>query len=107
MGHELATVWLTARALCPAGWQGPGPRRCKAGSTLDSLQRRGEAIMATAYYLRVSSKSQDTKSQEADMKAHAEREAGAVWYRDKFTGKTLTRPGWERLWADVLRVRWT
>ena len=63
--------------------------------------------MATAYYLRVSSKSQDTKSQEADMKAHAEREAGAVWYRDKFTGKTLTRPGWERLWADVLRVRWT
>jgi DNA invertase Pin-like site-specific DNA recombinase len=58
--------------------------------------------MATAYYMRVSSKSQDTKSQEADMKAHAERESGAVWYRDKFTGKVVSRPGWDRLWADGL-----
>ncbi len=58
--------------------------------------------MATAYYLRVSSKTQDTKSQESDMRAHASREAKAVWYKDKFTGKTFSRPGWDRLWSDIL-----
>ncbi len=58
--------------------------------------------MKTAYYLRVSSKTQDTKSQEADMRAHAAKEAGSVWYKDKFTGKVLSRPGWEKLWTDVL-----
>jgi DNA invertase Pin-like site-specific DNA recombinase len=58
--------------------------------------------MATAYYYRASSKSQDLKSQEADMRAHAANAPDAVFYRDKFTGKTLERPGWNRLWADVL-----
>jgi DNA invertase Pin-like site-specific DNA recombinase len=24
-------------------------------------------------------------------------------YTDKFTGKTMQRPGWEKLWADVLK----
>src|SRR5437868_3691798 len=58
--------------------------------------------MSTAYYPRVSSNSQDTKSQETDLKAHAATEADAVFYRDKFSGKQLDRPGWNRLWADVL-----
>jgi DNA invertase Pin-like site-specific DNA recombinase len=58
--------------------------------------------MTTAYYYRASSKSQDLKSQAPDMKAHAANEANAAFYRDKFTGKTLERPGWSRLWADVL-----
>jgi DNA invertase Pin-like site-specific DNA recombinase len=58
--------------------------------------------MTTAYYYRASSKSQDLKSQEPDMKAHAANEPNAAFYRDKFTGKTLERPGWSRLWADVL-----
>jgi DNA invertase Pin-like site-specific DNA recombinase len=58
--------------------------------------------MTTAYYYRASSKSQDLKSQRADMEAHAANQPDAVFYRDKFTGKTLSRPGWERLWADVL-----
>jgi DNA invertase Pin-like site-specific DNA recombinase len=58
--------------------------------------------MKTAYYLRVSSKTQDTKSQEADMTAHAEKEADAVFYKDKFTGKVMNRPGWDKLWQDVL-----
>jgi DNA invertase Pin-like site-specific DNA recombinase len=57
--------------------------------------------MKTAYYLRVSSRTQDTKSQEAEMRAHAAK-ADAWWYKDKFTGKTLSRPGWDKLWADVL-----
>jgi DNA invertase Pin-like site-specific DNA recombinase len=25
-----------------------------------------------------------------------------VFYRDKFTGKVMERPGWQKLWADVL-----
>ena len=58
--------------------------------------------MTTAYYYRASSKSQDLKSQQADMEAHAANQPDAVFYRDKFTGKTLERPGWNRLWADVL-----
>jgi DNA invertase Pin-like site-specific DNA recombinase len=57
--------------------------------------------MTTAYYLRVSTSSQDTKSQQADMAAHAANVPDAVFYRDKFTGKALERPGWNRLWADV------
>jgi hypothetical protein len=58
-----------------------------------------------AYYLRVSSKTQDTKSQEADMKAHAGSSPNAVWYRDKFTGKTLARPGWEQFGPTCWQAR--
>ena len=47
--------------------------------------------MSTAYYLRVSSSSQDTKSQEADLKGHASTSPDAGWYRDKFTGKASLR----------------
>jgi DNA invertase Pin-like site-specific DNA recombinase len=32
-------------------------------------------------------------------------ESQAKWYHDKFTGKTLARPGWEALWADVCASR--
>jgi DNA invertase Pin-like site-specific DNA recombinase len=56
----------------------------------------------TAVYVRVSSKSQDTRSQEAELKRWAEtQDASIVWYRDKASGKTMDRPGWKRLWADV------
>jgi DNA invertase Pin-like site-specific DNA recombinase len=55
----------------------------------------------TAYYLRVSSKTQDTESQEADMRAHAAKAKDAKFYRDKFTGKAISRPDWDRLWSDV------
>jgi DNA invertase Pin-like site-specific DNA recombinase len=58
--------------------------------------------MMTAIYVRVSSKSQDTRSQEPDLttwaKAHGE---DVTWYKDKFTGTQMTRPGLERLLADV------
>jgi DNA invertase Pin-like site-specific DNA recombinase len=57
--------------------------------------------MKTAYYLRVSSKVQDTKSPEADIHAHAAKQADAVFYRDKFTGKGMNRPGWSKLWAEA------
>ena len=59
---------------------------------------------AIAVYVRVSSKSQDTKSQKPDLerwiKVHA---AGSPvrWYSDHFTGKTMERKGWKRLEADI------
>jgi len=57
-----------------------------------------------AIYLRVSSRNQDTRSQEPDLKRWAEAQAGPVrWYRDKFTGKTMERPGWRKLEADITR----
>jgi DNA invertase Pin-like site-specific DNA recombinase len=54
------------------------------------------------YYLRVSSTRQDTASQEPDLKRRAESEQSpVVWYRDKFTGKTMDRPGFRKLIADI------
>ena len=57
-----------------------------------------------AIYARVSSRQQDTRSQEPDLNRWAEAYAdGPVkWYRDKFTGKTMDRPGWNRLEADMV-----
>ncbi len=57
-----------------------------------------------AIYERVSSKTQDTKSQTPDLKrwidAYANGEA-VKWYRDRFTGKTMDRKGWNQLEADI------
>lgn len=55
-----------------------------------------------AIYIRVSSRTQDCKSQEPDLErwANAQGEPVKV-YRDKFTGKTMDRPGWRRLWRDI------
>ena len=51
-----------------------------------------------AIYLRVSGQGQDTASQEPDLKRWAGNQDGpVVWYRDKFTGKTMDRPGWLKL----------
>ncbi len=57
-----------------------------------------------AIYLRVSSRQQDTRSQEPDLKRWAEAFADAPvkWYHEKFSGKTMDRPGWRRLEADML-----
>lgn len=57
-----------------------------------------------AVYLRVSSKRQDTRSQEPDLKRWTEAYADdqpVIWYRDKATGKTMDRPGWRKLEADI------
>ena len=53
-----------------------------------------------AVYVRVSSKQQDTRSQMPDLERWATGQ-GVKWYRDKFTGKTMDRPGWNRLQAAV------
>ena len=59
------------------------------GLTFDHhLQKR--AMKQIAVYCRVSSKRQDTRSQEPDLKRWVEAHADGtpvVWYRDKFTGK--------------------
>lgn len=58
-----------------------------------------------AVYKRVSSRKQDTAAQSHDLDAYCEqlkvRGHTVLEYRDTFTGKTMSRPGWDKLWADV------
>lgn len=58
--------------------------------------------MAVGIYLRVSSASQDLRSQEPDLTTWAKAQAEAVaWYKDKATGTNMDRPGLDRLLADA------
>ncbi len=55
-----------------------------------------------AVYVRVSSKAQDQRSQLSDLeKWVATQEGDVVWYRDKYSGKTMDRPGWNKLVAAI------
>lgn len=55
-----------------------------------------------AIYVRVSTASQDQRSQVADLERWAAtQDAEIVWYRDKFSGKTMDRPAWNRLAAAI------
>ena len=55
-----------------------------------------------AIYVRVFSKRQDTASQKPDLERWAAAQRQEVtWYSDKFTGKTMDRPGWNRLMRQV------
>jgi DNA invertase Pin-like site-specific DNA recombinase len=55
-----------------------------------------------AIYVRVSTRLQDTASQEPDLKKWIQTHgAEAKWYRDTFTGTTMDRPGFLRLMRDV------
>lgn len=53
-------------------------------------------------YMRVSTRAQDTASQEPDLHrwANAQGEP-VVFYSDTFTGRVMSRPGMDRLMADV------
>lgn len=56
----------------------------------------------TAIYLRVSTRKQDQRSQEPDLRRWVEAFAAGgevVWYSDKATGSDMERPGWRRLEA--------
>ena len=56
----------------------------------------------TAIYIRVSSKQQDHASQLPDLERWATAHDGNVqWYKDKFTGKTMDRPGMDKLMEDL------
>jgi DNA invertase Pin-like site-specific DNA recombinase len=53
-------------------------------------------------YLRVSSQSQDIKSQEPDLMTWAKGQAEDVrWFKDKFTGTQMERPGLDKLLAEA------
>ena len=56
-----------------------------------------------AIYVRVSSNGQSTKSQEPDLRRWelANRDNPVQWYDDKFTGKTMDRPGWTKLMTAI------
>jgi len=59
-------------------------------------------MKSTAVYLRVSSSKQDTASQLPDLERYvAAHGLEATTYRDSASGKTMTRPGFERLMAAV------
>jgi DNA invertase Pin-like site-specific DNA recombinase len=59
-------------------------------------------VQHVAIYLRVSSKRQDLRSQKPDLERWAAAQDRPVkWYSDKFTGKTMDRPGWKALEADI------
>ena len=61
--------------------------------------------MAARIYIRVSSLKQREASQLPDLKKWVEDHPHeeVIWYRDKFTGKTLRRPGWSKLQGDLRR----
>ena len=57
-----------------------------------------------AIYVRVSAVNQDTALQEHDLRKWVEVHADGTsieWYRDKATGKTMGRPGWQKLEAAL------
>ena len=57
-----------------------------------------------AIYVRVSKRNgkQDIRSQLPDLERWAAAQGQPVkWYRDRFTGKTMDRPGWNRLQAAI------
>lgn len=57
-----------------------------------------------AIYIRVSSRRQDHRSQLPDLERWAAVQSKpVVWYRDKFTGKTMDRPGWLKLQTAIER----
>lgn len=58
-----------------------------------------------AIYVRVSTKQQDTKSQEPDLKRwEAASGMPTRWYTDTLSGKSMNRPGWNKL-QDAIRSR--
>jgi DNA invertase Pin-like site-specific DNA recombinase len=58
-------------------------------------------------YMRCSTNKQQTASQKRELKrwAGSHGDARVTWYEDHFTGKTMERPGWERLWKDCCEGR--
>ena len=55
-----------------------------------------------AVYVRVSSHKQDHKSQLPDLKRWVEAQGEPVrWYKDKQSGKTMDRPGWQQLETNL------
>ncbi len=61
-------------------------------------------MKCTAIYMRVSTNQQDTRSQEPDLERWAAAQDPTLpvqWYSDKQSGRTMDRPGWKQLEADI------
>src|SRR6516165_169660 len=59
-------------------------------------------IKTTAIYLRVSHRDQSHASQLPDLERWAEAYDGSIaWFKDTFSGRTMDRPGMERLLAEL------
>jgi len=71
-------------------------------STSD-LRTNGETTMKeTAIYVRVSSRSQDHRAQEADLRRWvAATDTPVRWVYDTFSGRTMDRPGWSTLQSAI------
>jgi DNA invertase Pin-like site-specific DNA recombinase len=64
--------------------------------------------MTIGIYVRVSHKSQDLAGQEGELERWAKGQDEPVeWFRDKFTGTTMSRPGFDRLMGEVRAGRIT
>jgi DNA invertase Pin-like site-specific DNA recombinase len=73
---------------------GSGFRLCSKATGQDTEESRMIGI-----YERVSSDTQSTESQHHDLERWAaDREVR--WFTDSYTGKTMERPGWSRLWRQ-------
>ena len=59
-------------------------------------------IKHNAVYTRVSTKRQDTASQQPELERWARAQDGEIrWYTDTFTGTTMDRPGFKKLTKDM------
>lgn len=59
-----------------------------------------------AIYVRVSTAQQDTRSQEPDLHAWIEayaKDQPVIWYTDQASGKSMNRPGWQRLESNMAK----
>src|SRR5205823_12759465 len=92
-------------------WKGPPRESCFICPELArpflrvmlSLERQGEDDMSKhhAIYMRVSTKRQDTASQEPELKRWAQSHEGdSGWYHDSYTGTSMDRPGFRPLIKD-------
>lgn len=59
-----------------------------------------------AIYMRVSTRRQDTASQEPELRRWAEfHEGDSRWYRDTYTGTSMDRPGFGQMMRDIEMAR--
>lgn len=64
------------------------------------MEKRNERHVGI--YVRVSTKKQDLKSQKPDLERWAESQDEPVrWYSDKFTGRSMKRPGMDKLMDGI------
>lgn len=78
----------------------PGTFLCLLYSFLGETRAMKEK--AVAIYLRVSSKDQSHASQEPDLERWAAScDMPVKWFRDKASGRSMDRPGWNALEADL------